>query len=77
MFKKNLYLKPAPVFLGGKSLEDPGCCWFECWASATLKNQPLPHHILPVLKADKSRLTQERKEISDSAIIYFLLLLEV
>lgn len=77
MFKKILHLKPAAVFPAGKSLEDPDYCWFECWASATFKNQILPLHRLPVLKADRSGLTEERREISDSVITYFVLLLEV
>lgn len=77
MLWKILHLKPAPVVLAGKPLEDPDCCWFECWASAALKNHPLPLHMLPVVKADARGLTQERRKISDSVIIYFVLLLEV
>lgn len=39
VFTKILHVNPAPVFLAGKPLEDPDCCWFECWACATL---PIP-----------------------------------
>lgn len=78
IFKNSLHLKTSPVFLAGKSLEDPGYCWFGCCARAVLKNQPPSLYILPTVNADTSDvLTAERREISANVIISFALLLEV
>lgn len=66
------------MFFAGKSLEDPGYCWFGCCAHVVLKNQPTSLYVLPMVKADTSDvLTEERTEISANVIISFALLLEV